>query len=501
MLKFKTKTMKIKYIILASFLALFSCDDYLDKSPLDTVSEATFYQTDGDFIRATNAIYSTLQDYWRFTLDGAVTPNGFCNSAWRDADIDAYSGVISSAWTNNYKTIAYANIVLKEIEGKDISDDVRKRCIGEAAFLRAFSYFELGMYFGDVPLITELQKSVTEYNAEKSTQEAIMEQVLADLNTAEQNLPSVTTYRGTDDLGRVSLETAKMLKVRYYMWHHDYENAANKASEIIETNNYQLLDDYHSQFWLGGDNTAESLFEVQYQVGIGEGSTFNNYLAPAGSGYTWRGGYGPLEVSASLVNEFEVNENIVPDLESTDPYQTYDPRLRWTALYQGTPYSPEMFEGIEYEGAWAQNTSYSTVKYILGKNGTDVNDSPKNMILMRYADLLLMYAEAKNEMGDLGTAAQFVNQVRQRTSVNLPPLNEGLSQSEMREAIKHERRVELGMEGVYYFDLLRWGDYLSAMDQEYPGVGWNAGSKYLLWPIPQSELDKNPNLVQNPDYM
>jgi effector-binding domain-containing protein len=493
--------MKFKYIILASFLALFSCEGFMDKTPLDKVSEASFYQTDGDFIRATNAIYSTQQSYWRFTLDGSVTPNGYGNGDWRDANIDAYSGVISSVWNENYNTIAYANIVLEEIEGKDITDDVRKRCIGEATFLRAFAYFELAMYFGDVPLITELPKTVSEYHVEKNDQEEIFAQVLSDLNTAEQNLPSVTTYRGTDDIGRVSLEAAKMLKVRYYMWHHEYENAANKAYEIIETNNYQILDDYHEQFWLGGDNTDESLFEVQYQVGIGEGTRFNNYLAPAGSGYTWRGGYGPLEVSASLVNEFEVNANITPDPGSTDPYQTYDPRLRWTALYQGTPYSPEMFEGIEYQGAWAQNTSYSTVKYILGKNGTDVNDSPKNMILMRYADLLLMHAEAQNEMGDQGTAAQFVNMVRQRPNVNLPPLSATLSQSEMREAIKHERRVELGMEGVYYFDLLRWGDYLNAMDEEYPGVGWNSASKYLLWPIPQTELDKNPNLVQNPDYM
>lgn len=494
--------MKFKYIILASFLALFSCEGFLDKTPLDKVSEGSFYQTDGDFIRATNAIYSTLQSYWRFTLDGYVTPNGYCNGDWRDANIDAYSGVISSVWNENYNTIAYANIVIEEIEGKDISDDVRKRCIGEAAFLRAFAYFELATYFGDVPLITALQKSVSEYHVEKSTQTEVLAQVLADLNTAEQNLTSVTTYRGTDDIGRVPLEAAQMLMVRYYMWQHDYESAANKADEIIQTDNYQILDDYHEQFWLGGDNTNESLFEVQYQVGIGEGSRFNNYLAPAGSGYTWRGGYGPLEVSASLVNEFEMNENIIPDPESTDPYKTYDNRLRWTALYQGTPYSPEMFDGIEYQGAWAQNTSYSTVKYILGKNGTDVNDSPKNMMLMRYADLLLMYAEAINELGtDQSTAAMYVNMVRQRPTVNLPPLSETLSQSEMREAIKHERKVELGMEGVYYFDLLRWGDYLNAMDEEYSGVGWNSASKYLLWPIPQSELDKNPNLVQNPDYM
>ena len=495
--------MKLKYIILFSFLSLFSCDDFLDKSPLDKVTEESFYETDGDFIRATNAIYSTLQEYWRFTLDGYVTPNGYCNSSWRDADIDAYSGVISSVWNNNYNTIAYANIVLEEIEGKDITDDIKERCIGEAAFLRAFAYFELAMYFGDVPLITELQKSVSEYHVEKSTQAEILAQVLSDLNTAEQNLPSVTTYRGTDDLGRVALETAKMLKVRYYMWQHDYENAANKAYEIIEANNYQLLDDYHEQFWLGGDNTNESIFEVQYQAGIGEGSAFNNYMAPAGSGYTWRGGYGPLEVSASLVNEFEINDNIVPDPESTDPYQTYDARLRWTALYQGTPYSPEMFEGIEYQGAWAQNTSYSTVKYILGKNGTEINDSPKNMILMRYADLLLMYAEALNEIGagDQYAAAKYVNMVRQRATVNLPPISDSISQDEMRDAIKHERRTELGMEGVYYFDLLRWGDYLSAMDEEYPGKGWASASKFLLWPIPQDELDKNPNLTQNPDYM
>ncbi|WP_324680016.1 RagB/SusD family nutrient uptake outer membrane protein [Hymenobacter sp. GOD-10R] len=479
----------MKRILLAATAALLltGCEkEFLEKEPLSVVTPDNFYKTSNDAVRAINAAYKplTLQGVGQFGLDrygnymsgDAQSANDDANwSQIQEFTVTSDNQNVRNSWNAFYQGIFRANLVLDRVPAIAMDEGLKQRILGEAAFLRAINYHYLVLLFGDVPLITKPQFDVKEFLVSRTPTEQVYQQIISDLKIAETSLPR--TYAAAD-VGRATQGAAKAFLAKVYLYRKQWPEAAAKAKEVIDANTYSLFDRYFDNFELATENGKESIFEIQYASFLGGlGNATNNYDAPRGLGFTLDGGYGYGSPTKNFVNSFAPN----------------DPRLSYSVFRAG-----DVFQGIAYNPA-ASPTGYSPRKYVVGK-GANIgkSDDPKNFILMRYADLLLMYAEALNEAGKPSEAAAPVNQVRARADVKLAPLATTLSQSQMRQAIKDERRAELGLEGHRWFDLVRWGDaatYLKSIGK----TGYRDGVSDRL-PIPQAERDINPNLTQNNGY-
>ncbi|WP_128546193.1 RagB/SusD family nutrient uptake outer membrane protein [Larkinella soli] len=477
----------MKKIIIAAGLLLAGCrNDFLEKQPLSAVTPDNFYRTADDALRAVNAAYRPLMSsgvgqfgidrYGNYMGGDAVSAGDDAN--WvqiQNFTVTSDNAAIRNTWNAFYQTIFRANLVLDRVPAITMDATLKNRILGEAAFLRAISYHYLILLFGDVPLITRPQFDPGEFLVPRTPAEQVYTQIIQDLQTAEKSLP--LTY-GAADLGRATQGAAKAFLAKVYLYRKQWPEAAAKAKEVIDSKVYGLFDRYFDNFELTTENGKESIFEVQYASFLGGlGNQTNNYDAPRGSGFTLDGGYGYGSPTQSFVSSFPAA----------------DPRLGYSVFRQG-----DVFQGIPYSPATSP-TGYSPRKYVVGKGAAiGKSDDPKNFILMRYADLLLMYAEALNESGKTAEAAAPINQVRARKDVNMPPVAAGLTQAQMRQTIKDERRVELGLEGHRWFDLLRWGD-AAAFLKSIGKTSYREGVSERF-PIPQAERDINPNLTQNPGY-
>lgn len=476
-----------KIYFLAATLMMTSCDkDFLEKQPLNVVTTDNFYKTSDDAIRAVNAAYKPLMynGLGQFGLDrfgnylaGDAVSSGD-NADWAQVEnlsVTADNGAIRSTWNAAYQGILRANLVLEKVPGITMDATLKKRVLAEASFLRAIYYHYLILLFGDVPLITRQQVNPSEFLVPRNAKEEVYQQIIKDLQSAEAGLP--LSY-GAADLGRVTQGAAKGFLAKVYLYRKQWTEAAAKAKEVVDSKVYSLFDRYFDNFELATENGKESIFEVQYASFLGGlGNQTNNYDAPRGSGFTLDGGYGYGSPTKFFVNSFAPN----------------DPRLGYSIFRNG-----DVFQGITYSSSTSP-TGYSPRKYVVGK-GANIgkSDDPKNYILMRYADLLLIYAEALNESGKTTEAADPINIIHARKDVNIAPIQTGLTQDQMRTAIKQERNFELGLEGHRWFDLVRWGDaatYLKSIGK----TNFRDGISELL-PIPQAERDINPKLTQNKGY-
>ncbi|SOD90264.1 RagB/SusD family nutrient uptake outer membrane protein [Spirosoma fluviale] len=477
----------MKKIVFAVALLLAGCQsDFLEKQPLNAVTADNYYRTSDDAIRAVNAAYKPLMynGIGQFGIayygnNQAGDSNTYGDDAnWVAVDnftVTSDNPAIRSSWSSFYQVIFRANLVLDRVPGITMDATLKGRVLAEASFLRAISYHYLVLLFGDVPLITKPQFNASEFLVARTPVEQVYAQIITDLQSAEKSLP--LTYPASD-LGRVTQGAAKSFLAKVYLYRKQWPEAAAKAKEVVDSKVYSLFDRYYDNFELATENGKESIFEIQYASFLGGlGNQTNNYDAPRGSGFTLDGGYGWAQPTQNFVNSFAAT----------------DPRKGYTIFQAG-----DVFQGITFNPA-TSSTGYGSRKYVVGK-GTNIgkSDDPKNFILMRYADLLLMYAEALNESGKTAEALAPINQVRARKDVNMPPLAATLTQPQLRQAIKDERRVELGMEGHRWFDLVRWGD-AAAFAKSIGKTSFREGISERF-PIPQAERDINPQLTQNPGY-
>lgn len=479
----------MKKLLLAATAALLltSCkDDFLDKQPLTVITPDNFYKTADDALLAINAAYKplTLAGVGQFGIDrygnymaGDALSAGD-DATWiqiQELTVTSDNANVRNSWNALYQGIYRANLVLDRVPAIAMDAALKQRILSEAAFLRALNYHYLVLLFGDVPLITKPQVTASEFLVPRVPVAQVYQQIITDLQAAEAGLP--TSYDAAN-LGRATQGAAKAFLAKVYLYRQQWPAAVLKAKEVIDGNRYSLFPRYFDNFELATENGRESIFEVQYASFLGGlGNATNNYDAPRGLGFTLDGGYGYGSPTPNFVNSFAAT----------------DPRLGYSVFRAG-----DVFQGITYRAS-ASPTGYSPRKYIVGK-GANIgkSDDPKNFTLMRYADLLLMYAEALNEVGRTSDAAGPVNQVRARADVNLPAVATTLTQVQMRQLIKNERRAELGLEGHRWFDLVRWGDAATFL----PSIGktgYRPGVSDRL-PIPQAERDINPNLTQNPGY-
>lgn len=493
---------KLLYIGILVATSLFAaCTDFLDKVPYEDPS-AEALTDEASAVALINGAYQPLQrpklyNMRIWTLD-IIAGNSEVGAGGGTDGIETITlaNFVATAdnasaldiWRGPNPGILYCNTVLESVPAMDIDADMKNRILGEARFLRAHYYFILVQLFGDVPMSISTPQPGDNLMPSRTDRMTIYNEVIIpDLKEAVNLLPVRESYSGSD-IGRASKGAAAGMLAKVYLTLGMYEESL-AMSMLVEELGYTLNADYSDAF--GGEerhkNTGESLFEVQYygltKAGFwddeNQASWLSTYMGPRNSG--WVGGaYGWNQ----------------PTQEFVDSYEEGDLRKDKTILYEGCP----PFDGMQYKASWS-NTGYNVRKFLVPLSvSPDYNTNSAGFVVLRFADVLLMKAEALNELGRTQEAEEPLYRVRRRAGLTNRSDVEGLSQAAMREKIRHERRIELAFEGHRWFDMVRWDGGQYALDFLHTIGKSNAAVKHLLFPIPQKERDANPNLTQNPGY-
>ena len=506
-------------------LAGSGCADLLDTTTYGQQTSETFYKTDSQIGEALTGAYLQLRVKWNeYILDhcliGDVTTDDALKGGGSEGDMaEMYdmeqfltqptNAEVARRWRLLYGLVNRCNDVIYYGPSAQGDKDLIGRYINEAKALRGFGYYFLVTSFGDVPLLTEPATPDEVIATPRAPQEEVWQRVIQDLTDAAEGLPEKGDYPDSDQY-RVTRGMALTMLAKAYMFRYDYPNAEKALSEIVGSQKYDLLPQYGWNWFRDYENSIESVFEIpnqMYDKNVGTGTNVPHFFTTraAVSGY---GGYG-----------FHC-----PSQDLWDAYDPDDPRLTYVFTHTGDRYAGD----AQAQDNALSPSGYHDYKYTVpavDKVGWDVWLIPYNVRFLRYADVLLLYAEALNENGKSGEALQYLNRVRKRAretdpvdprrdiQVYIPPTTANTlpdivttNKDELRQIIWDERRRELAMEGWRREDLIRqkrYGEVMKAYAAKYnttKGARFEENRDYLL-PIPQAEIDRTNNIVtQNPNY-
>jgi len=507
-------------IITIGILTIFAagCEDFLDLKPLDQEVSSNFYQTEDDATQALVAVYDVLTYQsspgisWApfITVSdmlsddtyagGSDANDGKDENELNTFDIPVTNLIVHSIWIKNYIGVYRANLFLEKIEEIDAPEDFKARTIAEVKFLRAYFYFEQVRFFENIPLLTATIKGPSEYQQEQNTPAEVYDQIALDLVEAAADLPGEVA---SAEAGRVTKWAAKALLARVYLFYNGVYGAALNAGEtsvdqayvldeledLIANSGHDLFDDYEENFSISGEFGEESVFEISYgdtppwwdwdYVRGGNGNLSAQMNGPRVTGSdNWNRGWSFAPVSQKLVDDL-----------------AGDPRLEYTVVGQAD-LDGKLVEGYQHTGYFSNK--YTSDAEHWGSDGQFELNRTCNHRVIRYADVLLMAAELGSPNAQL-----YLDDVRER--VELPSVPATL------ENIYRERRLELSLEGIRYFDVIRRGLSYAAQelthsergpnyvgDQAIFNVTFNSATKGFL-PIPQSEIDLSNNVLQQND--
>ena len=457
--------MKFQYIIfIITISTLISCSDgFTDLSPISQRNTGSFYNTGTDMEVAVAAVYNTLksngcynQSYW--VLQELRSDNTFWDGTGLAEEITVFdkftdistSDITEDAWNDSYLGISRANIVLGRIDGVDMDGGLKERFKGEALFLRSLFYYHLGVAFGNIPLVLTETASVSEGQEHRQVDaNTVFNQLVTDLIDAESKLPQ--SYSG-GDVGRATKGAAATLLAKVYLTIGDNSNAENALRRVMSSG-YSLVGNYEDVWGIANEHNSESIFEVEFEGGLGDQG--NNFTS---------------QFNGDLAATVTSGQRNIPEQDLIDSYEAGD--LRFLTTFDGV--TPD-------DTGWP--IKYGTT------NSFSEDDAANNWIVFRYADVLLMLAEA---VGEGSEAYGLINEVRARAG--LDPIDSS-SPGSFTDKLLQERRVELAFENHRWADLLRFGVAESIMSAQ----GKPTNGK-LLFAIPQRELDLNSNFTQNPGY-
>ncbi|MFC0182007.1 Starch-binding associating with outer membrane [Pseudarcicella hirudinis] len=473
----------LSLFILISGLAS-SCE-VLNQKPESSFMPDNFYKNSADAIAAMSSTYDPLnspnmygQVMWIIqdqSTDDAEWGNGRNTANQAKNDLDKYTftpttSTFQSLWTTVYQGINRSNAVIGRVPAISMDTDLKNRLIAEAKFMRGFYYFTLVRLFGGVPLVLKETTSLNDLAVARETDENVYKQIIQDFTEAENVLP--VSYSGADK-GRATKGAAKAFLAKVYLTRQEWAKSSAKAKEVIDLGVYDLWTNYADAFVIGNKNGKEAVFEVQaLGGGFGEGSFMAGYMRPTFDKVNGVGGFGDDPATENLYNAYKPTD------------KRRDITLR---LYSATG-NPAAPASVIYPCYVA--------KY-LDPSSTSQGDGSNNYPIIRYSDVLLMYAEALNEQAANNSEAyKSINRIRSRAG--LANLTENLSQAQFRDSVLVERRLELAFEGHRRYDLMRTKRLLSAMKAQNPSI--LVEDRHYLLPIPQGERDVNPKLEQNPGY-
>lgn len=472
----------MRLTIILVFFQLLSCEGILDKEPIAILDAGSFFQTENDAVQSINAAYNPLlfnnannNFIWAFaevTGDAAIPGGDGSRPGIVEMETFSYTPrteELNSYWKLQFKGITQCNLVLDNIVKVNIPELTKNQIIGEALFLRSYYYFLLTQVFGDVPLYLKVTPP-DQLKIKKSSKEDIYKQILSDCDKAANLLP--ITYNGSNT-GRATKGAALAVAAKVSLYTKDYTKVLEYTSKIKALNTYKLVKDYRENFMKLTQNNTESVWEIQHtNLELGVGNFINQWWASIKFL-----GYGFAEVTPLYVSVFEPN----------------DPRLKFTVAMNNDPYF-----GLIYKNSFS-STTYSPRKFLQSNAElTQKADGDINYPAIRYAEVLLWEAEALIELGRMQEALAPLETVRARARAQTAvpgtlPVITSTNQATLRQAVRRERQTELGFELHRFFDLIRWGIAAESLP------GFQKG-KHEVFPIPQTEIDLNPSLIQNPNY-
>lgn len=491
------KSKNIFGLISCLFISLSSCDKMLDVELQGEYTNNTFYQTKEHAILAINSTYqlcafvNTANNLWVFgdvASDDAVKGGDAGDRSdiayINDFAVNADNGEIESIWKHYYEGIVRANNVTSYVPDIDMDEDLKQRIIAEAKFLRAYYYFHLTNIFGAIPLKTIAIKTVKDLNIPISSVAIIYAQIELDLTDASAILP--VSY-GNNDIGRATSGAALGLLAKVYLFQEKWQPALDNAN-AVEQLGYSLMPVYSQNFNVTDKNNSESIFDVQHleEQSPSLGSYLNQYFSPKPLG-----GYSFNIPTQDFIDEFEM----------TPVDSVFDPRLDYTVGRDGQNW----VNGEAFNPSWSVS-GYLQKKHVQAISEVPIGDGNLNYSFMRFAEILLIQAEALNELGFGSEALSPLNKVRTRarecylydTEIDgydgtipdplLLPEITNTDQVQLRDAIRHERRVELGFEFHRFYDLMRYGK--NEAEQALSNTNF-IYENHRYFPIPQSEIDAN----------
>ncbi|WP_144281031.1 RagB/SusD family nutrient uptake outer membrane protein [Chryseobacterium echinoideorum] len=490
------KNIKIAIFALLTLTLVNCSDDFLDKVQPDTINTGNYPQTAEELVTVVNGAYQPLQRpklyNMRMWTSDIFAGNSIVGAGGGDDGIETtqLANFVASTdnpgvldlWRGPWPGILSSNIIIKIAPTLNISEDIKNRSLGEAYFLRAHYYFILARFFGDVPLITEPQNAEGDLYPARSPKSEVYNLIISDLEKAIAMLPLKSEYSNADK-GRASKGAAMGALAKVYLTLGNWQKTVDYTTQL-ETMGYTLNSDYSDNFNVNTENSIESLFEVQYASNGGydfwgdqnQASWASTFMGPRGSNFVG-GGWGWNQPTQEFVNSYEAG----------------DIRKAKSIFYTGCP----QYDGKDYSATYSL-TGFNVRKFVVPLSAfPSYDNSPLNFPVMRYSEVLLMKAEALNELGQTTQAEAPLNLVRARAG--LSPVS-GLNQTAFREKVLHERRMELAFEGQRWFDLIRVNNGQYGLNFLHSIGKTNATTKHLLLPVPQIERDRNPNLTQNPGY-
>jgi hypothetical protein len=480
-----------------------SCNKFLDPQPSDVVTSENFYKSKTDAISAVNGAYAQMPyTYLYFFYLGDIAGSdlmadaGFGSDGHQLADytFDKTLWTIDNVWSNEYITINRTNIVLDRVPAIQMAAADKARVLGEAKFLRALSYFTLVSLFGDVPLVTTEITDSKLGIVPRTPKAQIYTLIESDLQFAAANLPAA--YSSSTDAGRATAGAALALLGKVYLYQQDWNNAAKYLGQVMNAGTYHLNAVFNDNFRIATQNAnPENVFSVNY----GSAETVNGYIGQVSllfalpSGFPGGDAYSLELVLPSFVNSFSTTDTrgngvsfMIPPYHLTSPFK--DTILTWNSPPGAAPHKP-------LDETDAENMQHRSWE-----------NQPNYQPIIRYADVLMMYAEAVAEGGTptAGAAASALDQVRLRGDPAAAS-TAGLGTSAFIDTLRVERRKEFFYEGIRWFDLARWGildQTLRAKQAEiltiFPGEFSSPhGVPSSLYPIPQTEINSDPLLTQN----
>lgn len=541
-------------------------EDLLEKTPVTTLNPSIFWSTEQDALAAVNNLYTYLPviPTWinreMITDFAAASIVANINNTIAEGTADSGTKAFQDWWEVAFKGIAATNYFLENVDKvKDLDELLSKRMKAEARFIRAFIYLTLAMDFGDVPLLTRTVTVDEGSSVTRNDKYEIFDFIISEMDEIESELPTRSDHLKQGEIGRVTNGAAFALKARTALFAGTLAKNFGKSSlsspylvksveaseKIISSGEYGLYNDYNKLFSYNAEYSNEIILSRNYAKDLLPYSFYMNY-AP----YTLSNRSATMSVTRDLIDKYEMKASGMGITKTgsgwnpSDPYLNRDSRLEATVFlpaYNNTSYCsiikgkrwdvrpglPANLKVPDVINSTTSNirTGYVIKKYINEEDAGQGGNDGTNLILIRYADVLLMYAEAKIELNqNLNLAKEKINMIRLRAG--MPAIensgytaNELADQSIMRSIVRNERSVELALEGLRLFDIRRWKIAENVMDGYVKGfsymdykngnivdVVWNISlrkfdsNKNYLFPIPAAERSINPSLTQNPGY-
>lgn len=524
-----------------------SCgDDFFNISNPNEISETNFWKTEDDALMALTGCYDAMQsgdlfndyiDGWKFGFlcRETCTDNG--DHSWGDwmlgstiakGTSSTNDECFSKYWNSNYELIKRCNTLIKNIDGMTIDETKKNAFKAEAIALRALGYCDLVSVFRDVPYLEE-PLTLVECEPARTSKEEIATKVLADLKANLPNLPA----KGSASKGRLTQEAgyAIMGRMALFTKHYDeaidaYQHVIGKYSLFTSGDGSDGYKNYSELFTEKNEECDEVILGIHYAgPGLNEGQTFS---------ISWGAPMNAIEATRNLCDDYYCTDGLPIDksplfkgktgkdaYNADHPdyarYENRDPRLKGTLFVPGMTWLNDVYNYDKDTNPSGKklsaNSQVAIMKWFVPENMANEYDGSLDYYVMRYAEVLLSLSEAMIEKGGYSQSeiTKYINEVRER--VHMPKVEDvegtGLTQEQLRQIVRHERRVELAFEDLRFADLYRWGEWKNSIDrmnQEYATYGSGCyerqyrGEQDDVWPIPQNEIDTDKNLKQHKEW-